>query len=99
MLNLISVDNLLEEIGDSTKPPSPAEVATAPVVVGPMPEGDKLVQACGDLLQAYARDKGAGFVGALNLLTKEFGVDNIKKIEAATLPALYNRLAELVQAP
>ena len=93
------VDNLLEEIGDSTKPPSPAEVATAPVVVGPMPEGDKLVQACGDLLQAYARDKGAGFVGALNLLTKEFGVDNIKKIEAATLPALYNRLAELVQAP
>jgi hypothetical protein len=93
------LDKLLTEIGDSTKPPSPAAAATAPVVVGPMPDGEKLVQACGDLLQAYARDKGAGFVGALNLLTKEFGVDNIKKIAADKLPTLYKRLAELVQAP
>ena len=94
-----SVDKLLQEIGDSTKPPSAAAPGPLPVIVGPMPPADKLVQSCGDLLQAYARDKGAGFVGALNLLTKEFGVDNIKKIDADKLPALYNRLAELVQAP
>jgi phage shock protein A len=93
------LDKLLTEIGDSTKPPSPAAPGPLPVIVGPMPPAEQLVQACGDLLQAYARDKGAGFVGALNLLTKEFGVDNIKKIAADKLPALYKRLAELVQAP
>jgi len=93
------LDKLLTEIGDSTKPPSPTAAATAPIAVGPMPPADQLVQACGDLLQAYARDKGAGFVGALNLLTKEFGVDNIKKIAADKLPTLYTRLAGLVQAP
>lgn len=98
-VELHRLDKLLEEIGDSTKPSSPAAAAPAPAIVGPMPEGDKLVQACGDLLQVYARDKGAGFVGALNLLTKEFGVDNIKKIAADKLPTLYTRLAELVQAP